>query len=62
VSALIETAARVRLAHEAALALGRPAYIAFAIAAETCRRADPELTKPAAERLALFYLHEGGRA
>lgn len=55
-SALLETAKRVRAAHESALALGQPAHVAFAIAAAACRRADPDLSREAAERLTLFYL------
>ena len=55
-SALLETAKRVQAAHETALALGRPAHVAFEIATAACRRADPDLTREAAERLTLFYL------
>lgn len=61
-SALLQTARRVRAAHESALALGQPAHVAFEIAAVTCRRADPQLSREAAERLALFYLDRCGEA
>ena len=61
-SGLSELAARVRLAHEAALARGRPPHIAFEIAAETCRRSNPGLTRLGAERLALTLLRQAGHA
>jgi hypothetical protein len=61
-SAVLQAARRVRAAHEAALALGQPAHVAFETAAVTCRRADPDLSREAAERLTLFYLDRYGNA